>query len=274
LRAIHSQRDLLVQTARGVAAITLMSVILAVVLKQLVDPEGADWQRTVPIAAFIAMSVGTLFTYRYNRLYLQLWQSRQEVERQSRNDDLTGVLNRRTFYEAGLREVSLAKRHGYPLSLLLVDLDHFRQVNDVQGSVCGDGVLVELVHRIQQKIRVTDIFCRYGGEEFVLLLPHTPAQQGMVLAERLRLAVAGRPFRGEESSFSLTVSIGLAELLEGETLNGLLERADHAVYAAKQDGRDQCCLSEEIVVSMDDQAEIDLLRDADRLLEGTRESAQ
>jgi diguanylate cyclase (GGDEF)-like protein len=259
---------------RGVAAITLMSVLLALLLKQLIDPQGADWQRTVPIAALIAVTVGTLFTYRYNLLYLQLWQSRQEMERQSRTDELTGVLNRRTFYEAGLREVSLAKRHAYPLSLLLVDLDHFRQVNDVQGAACGDGVLVELVQRIQQKIRVTDIFCRYGGEEFVLLLPHTPANQALILADRLRLAVAGRPFRGEDSNFSLTVSIGLAELQEGEALDGLLERADHAVYSAKQDGRDQCCLSGERAVVMDDQAELDLLRDADQLLKGLRNEGQ
>ncbi len=167
----------------------------------------------------------------------QVLQDREaEILRLSLMDALTGVGNRRMLNEALLREVERATRQGQPLSLLILDIDHFKRVNDTWGHETGDRVLKETGGLLLRGIRPTDIATRMGGEEFVVLLPATPLDDALVCAERLRAALAvhnvGLPA-------PVTSSFGVSTLRPGEAGGELLARADAALYQAKQQGRNR-----------------------------------
>lgn len=155
-------------------------------------------------------------------------------------DPLTGLANRRHFFEQAERELGLAVRHGYPLSILMIDADHFKRINDAHGHPVGDEVLRRLANTLRQHLRTTDLPARYGGEELIVLLPSTAASGAMVLAERYRLAVRGCELAVGDARVTWTISIGLADLRPGErTLDTLIQRADAALYRAKAAGRDR-----------------------------------
>lgn len=154
-------------------------------------------------------------------------------------DPVTGVNNRLAFEQALAREVDLSRRHDTPLSLLLLDIDHFKQVNDRYGHVFGDCVLRGVADVILGCTRGSDIVFRYGGEEFSLLLANTELAGAHCLAERVCEAVRGTPLLHDGVELSLTVSVGLAERLPEEGGQALVERADAALYRAKSAGRDR-----------------------------------
>lgn len=162
--------------------------------------------------------------------------SRRRAEEQARTDVLTGLANRRAFIEALGAEIGRAARLGQPLALVMLDLDHFKEVNDTYGHVAGDRVLSETADRLRGVARDHDTLARIGGEEFAWLLPETGVDGAMAAAERARLVVRGLPF-GEAGP--LTISAGVAAGL-GSTLGGeeLMARADEALYRAKRGGRD------------------------------------
>jgi len=160
----------------------------------------------------------------------------------SRRESLTGCFNRRAFYELFPREVERARRLGQGVALVFIDLDHFKRVNDRHGHETGDRVLQLLAARLLGIIRETDLLFRWGGEEFVILLPHTSASEAPALAERIRAAVAERPFVAHESypGVSMTVSVGVAGEVGGMIApDALLARADAACYRAKEAGRNR-----------------------------------
>jgi diguanylate cyclase (GGDEF)-like protein/PAS domain S-box-containing protein len=164
----------------------------------------------------------------------------QELERQARTDVLTGAASRRHFFTRAEEAIRLARRYSHPLSLLMLDLDHFKRVNDTHGHQVGDLVLKALVQLAWQTLRKVDVLGRIGGEEFAILMPETDAEQAFQVAERLRQAVdaAKVPFNG--GSVRFTVSIGVATLTDGDTSIGvLLSRADGALYEAKRTGRNR-----------------------------------
>jgi diguanylate cyclase (GGDEF)-like protein len=166
----------------------------------------------------------------------------REAERLSITDGLTGVWNRRYLQLTLAKEIDRAQRFGRPLSVLMVDIDHFKGVNDEHGHPRGDEVLVELTRRILSQIRSQiDFLTRYGGEEFVIVLPETPAQGAMVVAEKVRGAVADAPFLSDSGPpVSVTVSIGAATYPEdGDSVSDLVGAADAAMYRAKEAGRDR-----------------------------------
>jgi diguanylate cyclase (GGDEF)-like protein/PAS domain S-box-containing protein len=164
-------------------------------------------------------------------------------------DYLTHAHNRRHFMDVALAEVDRARRHGEPLSLCMVDCDHFKAVNDRYGHAVGDRVLRMLADTARRVLRSSDVLGRFGGEEFVLLLPHTPLQGGVEVCERIRAALegVGIPLETRET-LRLTISAGVAELGDKDDLDGLLRRADAAMYAAKGHGRD-CVVADEGAVS-------------------------
>ena len=160
----------------------------------------------------------------------------QAVRRDSVTDPLTGLANRRVFERRLEEEVSRARRYGHPLTLVLMDIDHFKRYNDVYGHRAGDEVLRHLGWLIGQEIREPDVVSRYGGEEFALLLPETDIAGARRLVERLRRRITN------DARIPLTLSFGLAEFpSHADDVNGLLQAADEALYAAKDAGRDAVC---------------------------------
>ena len=164
-----------------------------------------------------------------------------EAQRLSTTDPLTGLWNFRYLSMSLAREIERSTRFDRPLAVLMLDLDHFKQVNDVYGHGRGDMVLRELAHRVQEQVREVDTFARYGGEEFVIVLPETTADGAAQLAERICAAVRREPFRNDgEEPLPVTVSIGGAAFPDqGSTPATLMRSADKALYVAKAEGRDR-----------------------------------
>lgn len=163
------------------------------------------------------------------------------LRHQSVRDSLTGLYNRRCFDETGARELARAHRHGWPLSVLMLDVDHFKQFNDVHGHAAGDMVLRRLGHVLGEHFREEDVVCRYGGEEFVVLLPDCGAAAAFGRAEALRSAAQALVLAAPDSGgLTMTVSVGVAAA-EGERmdLGTLVRQADQALYRAKANGRNQ-----------------------------------
>ncbi|PIW27375.1 MAG: hypothetical protein COW30_10390 [Rhodospirillales bacterium CG15_BIG_FIL_POST_REV_8_21_14_020_66_15] len=155
-------------------------------------------------------------------------------------DDLTGAKNRRHFMERAELEVHRLRRHRVPFSVALLDLDHFKNVNDTYGHQAGDEVLKEAVQRWQKGRRPFDTLGRLGGEEFAILLPGADAGAAMTVAERLRAVIADQPFDTVAGPIAVTVSIGVAEAEDGDqSIEGTLGRADAALYQSKRAGRNR-----------------------------------
>lgn len=153
-------------------------------------------------------------------------------------DDLTGVLNMRAFSDILEREASLAGRYGRPFSILMVDSDNLKSVNDSFGHEAGNKLLLHLVRQVQEVLRATDVLARYGGDEFVVLLPETSAGQAKEVAERARAAIEGAPLEVRGTRVPTTVSIGLANFpQDGNSAEHILEKADQAMYRSKQRGK-------------------------------------
>ena len=168
-------------------------------------------------------------------------QYHQEVYQLSVLDGLTGAHNKRYFLDFLERELASAHRHDNPLTLVMFDIDHFKQVNDERGHLCGDAVLKQLSDRIRPRIRREDLVARYGGEEFGAILTITRLEGGIRFAENIRQMVARRPFTFEGAHLPLTISLGVTTMqgepeMDAETL---IRRADEKLYEAKRLGRNR-----------------------------------
>ncbi len=157
-------------------------------------------------------------------------------------DDLTGVNNRRYLFELTEHEFDVARRYEQPLSVIMFDLDHFKQINDTFGHATGDQMLKRVTQIARAQLRDADLIGRYGGEEFLIVLPVTSAQQAWLLAERIRAGVAALRVQTDKSPAAVTLSIGIAETIhapQDESVENVIRRADEAMYAAKQAGRNR-----------------------------------
>jgi diguanylate cyclase (GGDEF)-like protein len=161
-----------------------------------------------------------------------------DKERLASTDLLTGVLNRRSFLEQATRESSRADRYKSRFALIFIDIDHFKQINDRYGHATGDVALIHFVQVLKHGLREADLLARWGGEEFVVLAPQATLEQGFQLADKLRAEVAATDFAG---AGKVTCSMGVAEWNAGESLDALCQRADAALYRAKETGRDRVC---------------------------------
>lgn len=176
--------------------------------------------------------------------YITRWKIEAlEFQNLSWKDPLTGIANRRHFTEEAGKAVALAERSKMPLVLAMLDLDHFKRVNDRYGHPVGDEVLVEMVRRCLICLRNSDTMGRWGGEEFIVLFPLTSLDAGLQACERLRAAMADTAFETSAGQLAITLSCGLAERKPGEKLELLIERADAALYEAKHRGRNRVCSS-------------------------------
>lgn len=158
----------------------------------------------------------------------------EQLQQMSRTDKLTGLWNRRYFEDRVAHEMAMANRYGQALSMLIFDIDHFKRINDTYGHLAGDRVLVALSALARQQIRETDLPCRWGGEEFMILMSSTGPQEAVAVAEKLRAAFAQHPIPGVGA---VTASFGVATYRPDETLDSWISRTDGALYEAKSGGR-------------------------------------
>jgi len=238
----------------GAAVIALSALVVAVF-----DPldgvlEGSvDWHEVDEIivpggVALIFLVVSLVNEVRRGRrrerqladLYGELLRKDAELERLAITDPLTGLYNRRFFQSRLGVEIERAKRYGRVLSLVMLDVDNFKEINDQRGHQFGDRVLAEIGKILTGNVRASDIVCRYGGEEFAVLLPETPLEQAGRAAEKLRSLLKER-FRRGRNPVALTVSLGVASFPSPGVADedGLVRRADAALYEAKGLGRDR-----------------------------------
>jgi len=165
------------------------------------------------------------------------------LEKWATTDPLTGLYNRRYFFEQANREIERSTRNQSPLTFVIMDIDHFKKVNDQYGHLLGDDVLEILAALFKESLRKVDICCRFGGEEFVLCLPDTDQDTAFEVAERVRKQAKKLSFETDKETIHITISMGIASYKQDDSLETVLKRADEALYLAKDSGRDQTQIS-------------------------------
>jgi diguanylate cyclase (GGDEF)-like protein len=172
-----------------------------------------------------------------------LRQALEALSRLVRTDPLTGLANYRYFVMSLEQEIERTQRSGQPTSLIMLDIDFFKKVNDSWGHEVGNQALIHISKQISETVRKLDIACRYGGEEFAIILPNTNLAASIPVANRIRQQIADSPLRVEDKQHKLTASLGIDTFLPGQnsTPDELVQRADHYLYQAKQQGRNQVC---------------------------------
>lgn len=226
-------------TVLMVGASVAASVLLDVLWHVL-----AGWPlstRSLLLAALLPVPIAGLGAGVMLRLVLALELALRRVEDMALTDALTGVRNRRWFMEQAALEFERATRHGRPLAMVLIDVDHFKRVNDDHGHQAGDRLLVEIAQTCAMTLRRTDLLARFGGEEFIVLLPETGQREAVRLAERMRQAVqAGLRDPQHPLQVPVTISLGVVAMSAATpTLDALIRATDQALYDAKRAGRDR-----------------------------------
>jgi len=181
----------------------------------------------------------------FNDMAQMLEENQRMLKYQASRDGLTGLYNKREFHLRLSQEAVRATRYRHPVSLMMLDLDHFKNINDTYGHPAGDKALRNTAIRLAVELRPTDVAARYGGEEFAVVLPETAAADALRIAERIRAHVENDAIRiDEDQSIHLTISIGVASLPDNAaTESDLMQRADAALYAAKAGGRNRVCMA-------------------------------
>ncbi len=216
-----------------------------------------DYKSSVLIFSIFIAAIGLVLLLIYNEIHYrddlqkkienrtkELLVLNEKLEGMAHIDALTGAYNRRYFYEISKKIVSYAKREKRPLSLAMLDIDKFKDINDNFGHDVGDQILKIFVSKIQNNIRESDVFVRYGGEEFIVLLPNTDTEQALVISEKLREIIESYDVI---DNIHFTVSIGVSSFINStDNLENLIKRADEALYKAKNSGRNQVVCSEKV----------------------------
>jgi diguanylate cyclase (GGDEF)-like protein len=221
----------------------MLVLALAVMARGLLTaalPDGSEWLspaliQGVGIAALFLMMLSNAFGY----LLLAGEKSQAELARLEVIDALTDVPNRRGFYQALAPWIALARRPGMPTSLIILNLDHFKRVNDNYGHPVGDIVLKAMVDVCKKQLRDSDLMGRLGGAEFAIQLPRTSLEDAMMVAERIRNAVATLPVKAEKAVINMTASLGVTTIRAEDSTVSLFKRADEALQEAKQSGRNR-----------------------------------
>lgn len=226
--------------AKSIALISVGSVVLSVLATFIAyRVTGMPMDLVVYVVAVIVpLIVAPFASSTVVNLLFELEKAHTRVRTLAVTDELTGAYNRRHFFEIAEAEFERSMRHSLPLSVLLLDGDNFKKINDTYGHLCGDQVLQTLGRLCTGTIRKNDVFARYGGEEFIVLLPHTDAQGAQVLAERIRRLILEQPvvYGGEQILF--TVSIGAATSSPGiQHFSQIVDQADQSLYKAKNSGK-------------------------------------
>jgi diguanylate cyclase (GGDEF)-like protein len=228
-----------------VAAITGASVLASLVVTLSVSAALDPWNDlhgTLLVAVLVPLIVAPLVSHSMMGLLYELERVRDELHQVAIRDGLTHAYNRRFFMARLEVEGERARRDGQPLSVMMIDVDRFKAINDGHGHATGDLVLERMARLLIDTLRPYDVIARYGGEEFVALLPGTTLAQAVQIAERVRSAVEAQSMRtAQGATIAVTASLGVATLAgDAESPAAMLERADHAMYRAKNGGRNRC----------------------------------
>jgi diguanylate cyclase (GGDEF)-like protein len=226
---------------RGVLVVTTVSVALSVLLTSLhlrfLVSVPVPLEHWVLPAVMVPSLVAPVVTYAVLSLGSRLMETRAALERAAHTDPLTQIGNRRAFTDQAVREMARLARSGHGFSILILDIDHFKALNDRLGHAAGDTALVSVATICAGLLRPSDFFCRWGGEEFIALLPEARLDEAVRIAETLRLAIAGRSLVADQR---LTVSVGVAS---GDVfparLDAIIREADRQLYLAKAEGRNR-----------------------------------
>lgn len=189
---------------------------------------------TTIVMSLLGLAIGFALAW-----YLLRNPKQNEFASEARTDVLTGLKNRRAFQEELSRQFAQRQRQGIHFSLILIDIDHFKTFNDAHGHLSGDLVMQSVARVLSATLREMDIVCRYGGDEFAVICPGSKLHEAAVGAERVRQAIADQTVSLKQGQAQVTVSAGVAEVANSEIAEGLIQRADEALYAAKRAGRNR-----------------------------------
>jgi diguanylate cyclase (GGDEF)-like protein len=191
------------------------------------------------------VTLSALLSYFLDRKNRNAFRFEAQFERLASTDLLTGVNNRHSLMDLAAKELSRARRYDHPLSLLVLDIDDFKRINDTHGHSVGDQAIKQLASICSGTLRAADIFGRLGGDEFAAVLPETDSAEAFKLAERLRLTLAANGVRVDDGTLRFTVSIGGAGLSDlTEDIDAVMRRADTALYEAKRQGRNRVVMAD------------------------------
>ncbi|NCO43248.1 MAG: hypothetical protein COZ06_35415 [Armatimonadetes bacterium CG_4_10_14_3_um_filter_66_18] len=199
-----------------------------------------------PALFWLKYGVDVVFMLALGAVVGRLTDDQRAVTKRSLHDALTGLYNRGHLNEQLHAEIDRSQRHGHPLSVLMIDIDHFKSFNDRHGHQRGDAVLRQVAHVLRTRSRSSDVPCRYGGEEFSVILTETPLTGCQVVGDRLRTEIANSTLYSPGIAEKVTISIGAAQLTSDmKDAEALLKAADQALYQAKQQGRDRVVLAQQ-----------------------------
>ncbi len=191
------------------------------------------------VHGFNVAVVFAMASYTARFYYGTVRRAEQKLSELAATDPLTGLSNRRNLLAIAAQVLAQAQRSGEPTAVMLADIDHFKSINDQYGHEAGDRMLVHIGNVIKQTSRAQDVVARWGGEEFLVLLPSTSAEAALALAERIRAAIANQPLGHNEQEIAVHVSLGVAVVQAGEPLDRAIARADNALYRSKEEGRNR-----------------------------------
>jgi diguanylate cyclase (GGDEF)-like protein len=204
----------------------------------VLSPRALEVMRSLNIVTTIG-----LLAYLSGLYYRMVAQAEKQLTHLATTDPLTGLHNRRSMTDLAAYEIVQRKRHGEPLSVVLADIDHFKQINDRHGHEVGDAVLAAISLALREAVREQDSIGRWGGEEFLILMPQASLAQASMVAERLREQVQQMAFTPNGKPLQITMTMGVSEHQSDELLDQLIRRADEALYRGKAQGRDQVVLA-------------------------------
>ncbi|MGS2720532.1 GGDEF domain-containing protein [Paraglaciecola aestuariivivens] len=191
------------------------------------------------------LTVSLLFAfYEYARQssFSRMREMSEEFEKQAMHDPLSGLLNRRGMVEALQEEYDRRKRYASDLTVMMCDIDHFKKINDQYGHDKGDAIIKDFANKFKLGLRKQDSVARWGGEEYLFLLPETTGKQALLLAEKLRKEIESEEFQHKDKTFNVTVSFGIHQLTEQDSIHQAISKADKNLYAAKTQGRNLCII--------------------------------
>lgn len=193
------------------------------------------------LAVVVAFLVTPIVSYRFLKTHIKLKKLNAVLTKVSRTDELTGIDNRRYFFERARLDLDLSKRYGFSFMVMMIDIDFFKKINDTYGHDVGDKVLIEFSQLIRTSIRKSDIFARFGGEEFIVSATHLKSSNALAFANKIRTLIREHRFVYDNLVIELTISIGFTLVNNSAkvSLTDMIKSADDALYVSKNSGRDK-----------------------------------